>query len=160
MKDEKGKVIFTMSEPLGRRTNSEAEYLSLVLGLERVVSEHEVGTLVVYSDSEFMVKQLTGEYRVKNPEMIALKEQVDSLVGQLKGFRIEHIPREQNGEADRLSDEAVMGKGAKKPVGKYISPVDIDAYCTARCKAGKFSDERCTERGCRLYVFMSKVLAP
>ena len=158
MTDEEGQVIFELCKYLGKRTNSEAEYESLILGLEKVVGDYEVDDLVVRSDSEFMVRQMNGEYQVRKPEMIALKAQVDSLVGQLKGFRIEHIPRERNREADRLSNEAVMGKGAKKP-GRYISPVDVDAFCTARCKEGKFSDERCTDRGCRLYVFMSKVLA-
>lgn len=112
MKDVDGEVIFTLSEPLGKKTNNEAEYLSLILGLRHVVENHEVGTLIVRSDSELLVRQVTGAYKVKKPELSVLKEQVDSLVGQLGDFRIEHVPREQNEEADQLSDEAVRGERA------------------------------------------------
>lgn len=158
MRDEGGVTVFELSEPLGERTSNEAESLSLILGLERVVSEHDVGTLVVRSDSELLVNQMNGDYKVKKPELKALKERADLLVRQLKGFRIEQVPREQNEEADRLSDEAVRGKGARRPVGRYISTVDIERYCTARCEGGKFGDGHCRERACHLLGFTSEVL--
>lgn len=160
MKDEEGEVICTLSESLGTRTSNEAEYDALILGLEKVIRDYEVDNLVVYSDSQLLVKQINGEYRVKKPELAELKEQVDMLVEQLKGFRIEHVPREQNREADQLSMEAVLGKGARRPVGRYISTVDIERYCGQRCEVGKFGDEECTERGCHLHGFASEVLKP
>lgn len=153
MKDAEGEVIFTLSEPLGTQTNNAAEYLSLIHGLERVVSEYDVGTLVVRSDSQLLVNQVNGTYKVKKPELIALKGQVDMLVEQLTGFRIEHIPREQNEEADRLSDEAVRGKGTKRPAGRYVTATDVQRYCSEHCEVGAFGDGRCAERSCHLNGF-------
>lgn len=112
MKDAEGEVIFTLSEPLGERTNNEAEYGALILGLKKVIRDYEVGDLLVRTDSELLVNQVNGAYKVKKPELSVLKEQVDSLVGQLEDFRIEHVPREQNEVADQLSDEAVRGERA------------------------------------------------
>ena len=145
---------------MGERTNNEAEYESLILGLEQVVSNYEVETLVVRSDSELLVNQVKGTYKVKKPELVVLKERVDSLVEQLGDFRIEHVPREQNEEADRLSDEAVRGPGARRAVGKYVSMTDVERYCAEQCAVGKFGDERCGERGYHLLEFTSKVLRP
>ena len=108
-KDSKGKVIFKLSKYLGKRTNHEADYLSLILGLERVASEYNVGTLIVRSDSELLVNQMNGSYKVKKPELKSLKEKADLLVEQLDGFRIERVSKDENKEADKLSDEAVRG---------------------------------------------------
>ena len=96
---------------LGTMTNNLAEYTALVRALERA---RELGAerLIVHSDSELLVKQMNGEYRVKNPDLRVLYDRARELGGQFKQVVIRHVPREQNSGADRLCNEAL--DGAKK----------------------------------------------
>src|SRR5439155_8272470 len=91
---------------LGTMTNNLAEYTALVRALERA---RELGAerLIVHSDSELLVKQMNGEYRVKNPDLRVLYDRARELSGQFKQVVIRHIPREQNSQADRLCNEAL-----------------------------------------------------
>ncbi|MGH9345699.1 MAG: ribonuclease HI family protein [Vicinamibacterales bacterium] len=98
--------VVELKESLGTATNNVAEYRGLLAALRWAV-EHAVGALHVRSDSELLVKQLTGEYRVKNPGLQPLYAEARALVRQIGRVRFEHVRREHNRDADRLANEAM-----------------------------------------------------
>jgi ribonuclease HI len=106
IKDEQGKLIAFISQPIGRATNNQAEYRAIIAALKKAIG---LGAEQVdmRSDSELVVEQINGRYRVKNPALKSLYQQVKQLQSQLKGFAITHIPRQQNKEADRLASKAL-----------------------------------------------------
>jgi ribonuclease HI len=91
---------------LGQATNNEAEYQALILGLQRALSRG-VQEIRIHMDSELLVRQLNGHYRVKNPRLGLLFHQVQDLLLKFPKYDIIHIPRKQNGEADRMANEAI-----------------------------------------------------
>src|SRR5918999_3203905 len=91
---------------LGLATNNVAEYNGLLAALRWAV-EHGIAALHVRSDSELLVKQMKGEYRVKNPGLQPLSEEARSLVKQIGRVKFEHVRREFNKDADRLANEAM-----------------------------------------------------
>jgi ribonuclease HI len=113
--DADRKVIGRLSQYLGHQTNNFAEYSGLVAALEYAL-QHGFHALQVYSDSELMVRQLKGIYKVQNPGLRPLYERAKRLIAQLGWFGIEHVRREQNREADRLANLAMdEGTGKTKP---------------------------------------------
>ena len=106
IKDEKGNTIATISRCLGATTNNQAEYQAIITALEKAVSLG-VQQVKLYSDSELVVKQINGRYRVKKATLRPLYQKVVQLIGSLEAFTITHIPREQNREADRLANKAL-----------------------------------------------------
>jgi len=104
--DEHGQTLASLSEPLGIRTNNVAEYSALIAALKFAQSKHCL-QLKVFADSELLVRQINGVYRVKNPDLKALFEQARSLIVGFESFSIHHVPREQNREADRLANLAM-----------------------------------------------------
>jgi len=108
IKDRQGKIFKRLRQYLGRATNNQAEYRALLLALK---ASRELGQNIrIFSDSELLVKQLKGSYRVKSK---GLKPYFDEVRNLLKGFsswEIAHIPREQNREADALANEAINTK--------------------------------------------------
>jgi ribonuclease HI len=119
VEDPQGRVAARLSEYLGRQTNNYAEYSGLVAVL-RWASEHGVKRLRVVSDSELMVKQMNGQYKVANPGLRPLWEEARRLARGLDGFQMAHTLRAGNAEADRLANEA-MDRGMGKPAGGGIS---------------------------------------
>jgi ribonuclease HI len=101
--DVKGQVLLEIAEYLGQATNNVAEYTALIRGLEEGL---KIGgtEVLVYCDSELMVKQLSGLYRVKNEGLIPLFRQVLQLRQKYRKFNISHIPREKNKRADQLAN--------------------------------------------------------
>jgi probable phosphoglycerate mutase len=99
-------TIVELKESLGIATNNVAEYNGLLAAL-RWAAANRISTLHVRSDSELLVKQMKGEYRVKNPGLQTLYEQARVLVRQIGRVRFEHVRRELNKEADRLANEAM-----------------------------------------------------
>ncbi len=98
-----------LSEYIGNGTNNVAEYTAVIKALE---TAHSMGEMDVHikSDSLLLVKQLNNEYKVRDPKLVLLRKEVDRLAVGLK-LRFEHIPREHNKEADKLSKEgAEIGK--------------------------------------------------
>ncbi|MDP3985536.1 MAG: ribonuclease HI family protein [bacterium] len=91
---------------LGTMTNNQAEYLGLIAGIESAVSL-EVEEIECLLDSELLVRQLNGEYRVKDMKMKELYERVQGLLGSFQRISFKHIRREFNKEADRLVNEAI-----------------------------------------------------
>lgn len=95
-----------VSRTIGRATNNIAEYTALREGLTAALAHHP-GHLEIRLDSELIVKQIRGEYRVKNANLRPLYEAVRTLLQKFPAWRIRHIPREKNGEADRLANLAL-----------------------------------------------------
>lgn len=104
-----GKAVEEVGLSLGRQTNNHAEYRALIIGLETAL-KHGFGTLQVYSDSQLLVRQMTGEYKVRHPEIAVLKEQADLLVERFKSVGFHHVPREQNSHADALANKVLDGR--------------------------------------------------
>jgi ribonuclease HI len=104
---------------LGRMTNNQAEYTALVRALEHAARLGTGQRVLVHSDSELMVKQMRGEYRVKNEELRDLYEQARRLANRFPSVEFRHIPREQNRRADALCNEALDGEaGRGKPAAR------------------------------------------
>jgi len=91
---------------LGRTTNNVAEYAALLAALERAAEERRF-PVEVYSDSELLVRQLTGSYRVRARHLHPLWQRARELAATLPGFSISHVPREENCVADRLANAAI-----------------------------------------------------
>ena len=101
-----GKVIFSFSENIGKKTNNEAEYLALLKGIE-ICIQSNILNLLIHSDSELVVKQINGDYKVKNERMITLHKKTLDLLSNLKSWKIIHVLRDKNIEADELSKEGL-----------------------------------------------------
>jgi ribonuclease HI len=102
---------------LGRMTNNQAEYEALVRALEHALEElGDNFRVTVYSDSELMVRQVNGDYRVKNEELRPLYQRARSLGDRFKGgLTLVHVRRAENAEADALCNEALDGKRSAMP---------------------------------------------
>ena len=103
---EDGTVLAAHGERFGVATNNVAEYRALIAGLEKAV-ELAVGELEVVSDSELLVKQMTGEYRVKNEALRDLSLEASRLARRLGKVTYKAVRREHNELADRLVNEAL-----------------------------------------------------
>ena len=107
-------TIAELKAYVGRTTNNVAEYTGLLIGLKRAL---ELGfeSVEVRMDSELIVRQINGQYRVKNDKLIPMFQEAKGLIGRFSQFRISHVPRELNKDADRLAnqamDEAAVLKG-------------------------------------------------
>ncbi len=108
--DENGRVIAEIGRGIGEATNNVAEYRAHMAGLEKA-AELGVEELEVVSDSELMVKQMTGEYRVKNEALQELWARAGRLARQLDRVRYTAVRREHNELADRLVNEALDAAG-------------------------------------------------
>ena len=106
VRNAKDEIIDEIAEYLGIQTNNYAEYSGLLAALEYAVRE-KYPTLKVLSDSELLVKQMKGQYRVKNPGLLELYEKARTLVRKLERFSIDHVLREYNREADRLVNKVL-----------------------------------------------------
>jgi len=106
IEDEAGKKVAALSQYLGHRTNNFAEYSGLLAALQYAV-DHGYKGLKVISDSELLVRQLRGQYKVKNPTLIDLYGRAKQLIAKLDWFDIGHVLREKNREADRLANDAM-----------------------------------------------------
>ena len=106
IKDKTGNNIASISRPIGRATNNQAEYLAIIAALEQAINLG-ASQVELRSDSELVTKQINGQYRVKKASLRPLYLKVKQLQSQLKGFTITHIPRQQNQEADRLANMAL-----------------------------------------------------
>ncbi|HEY2988039.1 MAG TPA: ribonuclease HI family protein [Candidatus Binatia bacterium] len=104
--DDTGKTVRELCRYLGRATNNVAEYAALLMGLEEVLRLGAM-RLRVESDSELLVRQLNGVYRVKDEKLRRLHERAQELLRRLDSYRIIHVRREFNRIADRLANQAI-----------------------------------------------------
>ncbi|MFQ5950349.1 MAG: ribonuclease HI family protein [Nitrospiria bacterium] len=114
IKDGRGETIARISEYLGIATNNVAEYMALIRGLE-AVREFRPDEAHFYLDSQLVVRQITGVYKIKSRGLIPLARKAHFLCRKLLPGKttFHHIPREENREADALANEAVDKKGKK-----------------------------------------------
>jgi probable phosphoglycerate mutase len=108
-----GEPLAELSEFLGFRTNNYAEYSGL-LGVLAYALEHGYRRLRVVSDSELMVKQIQGKYKVNSPDLKPLWQEARNRIARLEAFEISHALRHKNKDADRLANQA-MDRGMKRP---------------------------------------------
>ncbi len=109
VEDSSGNRLREIRRYLGKATNNQAEYTALLIGLQ-VCREMGAEDISVFADSELLVKQMKGEYKVKHPLLLPLYTEAKKLTSGLKKFRISHIPRAQNAHADALANEAIDKK--------------------------------------------------
>ena len=126
IEDEVGRPVVELSDYLGKQTNNYAEYSGLLAALA-YTTRHGFKALKVYSDSELMVKQITGQYKVSNPSLKELHAKAIKLIEDLEAFEINHVPREQNREADWLANRAMdLGmKGQNATLAQKPPPVAV-----------------------------------
>jgi ribonuclease HI len=103
-----GEVLEEIGETIGPATNNVAEYRALLLGIERAQALGAI-ELDLVGDSELIVRQVKGEYKVKDPTLRELHAQVRAALGGFDRWSIRHVRREHNAEADRLVNEALDG---------------------------------------------------
>jgi ribonuclease H / adenosylcobalamin/alpha-ribazole phosphatase len=108
---EDGQLLAAHGEAIGTATNNVAEYRALIAGLEKAV-ELGIDELEVISDSELLVKQMRGEYKVKNEALRELSDEASELADQLGSISYTAVRREHNELADRLVNEALDALGA------------------------------------------------
>ncbi len=106
LKDEQGRLVASVSRAIGRATNNQAEYRALIAALEKA-AELGAQRVDVYLDTELVVRQLQGKYRVKNEALRPLCLRAAELLGKFAAFTITAVPRAENAEADRLANQAL-----------------------------------------------------
>jgi len=109
IRDADGKTLARRGLPIGRKTNNQAEYEAAIEALKHA-RKLGIRRVLLRSDSEFMVRQIRGVYRVKNPRMVPLHKKILSLVSRFEEFHCQAIPRERNSEADVLASDAAGRK--------------------------------------------------
>ena len=107
LKDEKGQIIMEGSQFLGRMTNNEAEYRALLFGLNKAQGPVRGGELVILMDSELVISQLRGVYKIKAPHLRELLTEVKVKERAFPKVFYKLIPREKNAQADALANEAL-----------------------------------------------------
>ncbi len=109
LKDTRGKVVATVSKAIGVATNNEAEYRAIIAALEKAL-KLDAKQIELRSDSELVVNQLNGRYKIKSTALRPFYLQAAQLLGQFEKVAVVYVPREQNTEADRLANEALKKK--------------------------------------------------
>ena len=116
IRDPSGKTILELAKNIGRETNNVAEYYALLAALDYATS-HNVSSLRIRSDSELLVRQMQGRYKVKSADLKPLHERASKMAKQIGYFAIEHVRRELNRDADALANVALDQVGVPKFAG-------------------------------------------
>ncbi len=116
IRDPSGKTILELAKNIGRETNNVAEYYALLAALDYATS-HNVSSLRIRSDSELLVRQMQGRYKVKSADLKPLHERASKMAKQIGYFAIEHVRRELNRDADALANVALDQAGVPKFAG-------------------------------------------
>ena len=124
VKNRKGEVLARVARSLGRATNNLAEYRALLAALECSL-ERGYHRVKMYSDSQLLTRQINGEYKVRNADLLLLHRRARDIITRLEAFSITHVPREKNRDADRLANQALDGvfstpSGRKKKERKGV----------------------------------------
>jgi ribonuclease HI len=122
--DAEGRTLAELGEFLGVQTNNFAEYSGLIAALEYAV-EHDYGTVKIVSDSELLVKQMKGQYKVRSEALLAIYGEAKALIRKLDRFEIRHVLRHLNKDADRLANAAMdrgMGRASTAKADAYAKP--------------------------------------
>jgi probable phosphoglycerate mutase len=121
VRDAGGKIVLELAKNIGRETNNVAEYFALLAALDYATS-HGVNALRIRSDSELLVRQMQGRYKVKSADLKPLYERASKMARQLGYFAIEHVRREMNRDADALANVALDQVGVPKLEGGTAKP--------------------------------------
>ena len=113
IRDPSTKIILELAKNIGRETNNVAEYYALLAALDYATSHH-ISALRIRSDSELLVRQMQGRYKVKSADLKPLHERASKMAKQLGYFAIEHVRRELNRDADALANVALDQAGVPK----------------------------------------------
>jgi ribonuclease HI len=106
--DDAGKIIARHKQYIGEATNNVAEYKALILALSEALAFSPIPlALEIRMDSELIVRQMNGQYKIKEPTLKLLAAEVLKLISKFKNVTFHHVPREQNKEADKLVNEAI-----------------------------------------------------
>ena len=117
IRNPRGDIVARLKKYIGRTTNNVAEYYGLIAALDYAQSNN-IRALRVESDSELLVKQMRGQYKVKSPDLKPLYERATKMSRAIPAFRIDHVYREQNREADLLANEAMDEVSGKAPAAE------------------------------------------
>src|ERR1700738_1139707 len=112
VRNERGEIVAKLKKYIGRMTNNVAEYYGLIAALDYAQS-HGVRALRVESDSELLVRQMRGHYKVKSVDLRPLFERAKKMSQTFESFRIDHVYREHNAEADALANESIKETSGK-----------------------------------------------
>ena len=104
--DAAGRAVEGFAGAIGRATNNVAEYTALLEALA-IALARDADDVELFADSELVIKQLRGDYKVKHPDLIPLHAEAVRLIARLRKFKIGHVPRERNKDADRLVNRAL-----------------------------------------------------
>jgi len=121
IRDPRGEIVAKLKKYIGRMTNNVAEYYGLIAALDYAQS-HGIRALRVESDSELLVRQMRGQYKVKSAELRPLFERARKMSHAFASFKIEHVYREQNADADALANEALDETSGAPPRTKPDTP--------------------------------------
>jgi ribonuclease HI len=139
VRDARGEVVARLKKYIGQNTNNVAEYFGLIAALDYAES-HGIRALRIESDSELLVKQMRGQYKVKSADLRPLFERARKMAQGLESFRIDHVYREQNREADALAnqalDETSKAGGGGMTTSENASGKPGSMRCFARYKDG------------------------
>lgn len=119
LRDSTGKIVDKVGAFIGTATNNIAEYTSLIVGLKFAL-KHGANQILVRSDSQLMVRQMTGVYKIKSDHLRKLAMEAASLARQFDSIQYQSVPRAQNADADKIANEALddATNKAKSPFSK------------------------------------------
>lgn len=136
LRDPSGKIVLELAKNIGRETNNVVEYYALLAALDYAAT-HDIRALRIRSDSELLVRQMQGRYKVKSPDLKPLHERAAKLARQFQYFIIEHVRRELNTDADALANVAldqggttgvVRREGVKSDDGTPRGEAQVSAF--------------------------------
>jgi ribonuclease HI len=147
LRDAKGEIVAKLKKYIGRNTNNVAEYYGLIAALD-YAQAHGIRALNIQSDSELLVKQMRGQYKVKSEDLRPLFERAKKMSATFDSFHIQHVYREQNKDADALANEAldetsgatpaaVVVKGAKSAASSASTAEEKSGAAATASTAGK-----------------------
>jgi ribonuclease HI len=151
IRDAKGEVVAKLKKYIGRMTNNVAEYYGLIAALDYMQSQG-IKALRIESDSELLVKQMRGQYKVRSPELQPLFERARKMAAALESFRIDHVYREQNREADALANEAMDEVESAAPKSAKLAAIPTPKKSEARGPVGEVRKIRARFRSGVLYL--------
>jgi ribonuclease HI len=134
IRDPDGRIALQLAKKIGRETNNVAEYYALLAALDYATS-HGISALRIRSDSELLVRQMQGHYKVKSPDLKPLYERAAKLARGLRYFAIEHVRRELNRDADGLANVALdsgdVSKATPAPVPAVVDGASLATHPSA-----------------------------
>jgi ribonuclease HI len=147
---EDGTALVTLGKYIGRATNNVAEYMALIIGL-REAKKFGAKKLLIRGDSELVIKQMRGEYRVKNPGLKDLNDQAAALVREFEDVKFEHNFRHHNSIADKLANLAMDRK---------IDVTETDGADEPASPPPRATSAACPECGCKIEIRILSRTAP